>query len=223
MSRDPPAGSEDAGPRGMSFEFNKMAGALLGSLLFIMALGIVSDGIFSHAKLVKPGYDLPAPEAAAPAGGPAAAPTVPLPVLLAKADVKKGEADTKVCQACHNFEKGAGAKVGPPLYGVVDRPKGSVAGFGYSEGMKAKGGAWTYDDLNAFITNPKAYVSGTKMAYAGESDPVKRADIIDYLHTLSDDPKPLPAVAAAEPPAAGDSAKPVQAPAKADEPAPAAK
>jgi cytochrome c len=216
----------------MSFEFNKIVGALLGSLLFIMGLGIVSDGIFSHAHLVKPGYDLPSEEAAAPAG-PAAAPSVPLPQLLAKADVSKGQADTKVCQACHNFEKGAGPKVGPPLYGVVDRPKGSVPGFAYSDGMKAKGGKWTYADLNEFITNPKGYVSGTKMAYAGESDPAKRADIIDYLHTLSDNPEPLPAVAEAQPPAAapqpapstGDSAKPAEAPAPTSTPpaAPAAK
>ncbi len=121
----------------------------------------------------------------------------PLPERLAKADVSKGQANTKACQACHNFEKGAGAKVGPDLYGVVDRPKGSVAGFGYSDGMKAKGGDWTFDDLDHFLTNPKAFVSGTKMAFAGEADPQKRADIIDYLHTLSDSPVALPAVAAA--------------------------
>ena len=108
------------------------------------------------------------------------------PSASPRRDVSKGQANTKACQACHNFEKGAGAKVGPDLYGVVDRPKGSVAGFGYSDGMKAKGGDWTFDDLDHFLTNPKAFVSGTKMAFAGEADPQKRADIIDYLHTLSE-------------------------------------
>lgn len=176
-----------------SFEFNKIAGGLLGALLFAMALNIVSDGIFSQARPAKPGYDLPAvQEAAAESGTPA--PAEPLPVLLAKADPKKGETFTKACQACHNFEKGAAAKVGPPLYGVVDRDKGSIAGFSYSEGMKGKGGKWTFDDLNAFIANPKGVVAGTKMAFAGEKDPQKRADIIDYLHSLSDNPKPLPVV-----------------------------
>ena len=105
---------------------------------------------------------------------------------------KKGESDVKVCQACHTFEKGAGAKIGPPLYGVIGRPKGSVAGFSYSDGMKAKGGNWTYEDINTFITKPSAFVSGTKMTYPGESDPQKRADILDYLQSDADTKVPFP-------------------------------
>ncbi|MGP0058038.1 MAG: c-type cytochrome [Beijerinckiaceae bacterium] len=176
-----------------SFLFNKVAGAILGTLLFGMGTGIISDAIFVHAKPAKPGYDLPTEEVAAAEPGPASkAPAEPLPELLAQADPTKGQADTKACQACHNFEKGAGKKAGPPLYGVVDRPKGSVPGFDYSSGMKAKGGNWTFEDLNSFITDPKAYVSGTAMAYAGEKDAHKRADILAYLRTLSDSPAPLP-------------------------------
>ena len=77
--------------------------------------------------------------------------------------------------------------------------------------MKSKGGNWDYDKINAFITSPKSYAPGTKMTFAGESDPAKRADIIDYLHTLSDTPEPLPAVttpAAATAPAANAPAAP---------------
>ena len=179
-----------------SFEFNKIAGAILGSLLLAIGLGNLGQLIFAHGPLKTPGFNLPAPAEAAESAAPAAAAAAPLPERLAKADVAKGEANTKACQACHNFEKGAGPKVGPPLYGVVGRPKGSVAGFAYSDGMKAKGGDWTFDDLDQFLTNPKAFVSGTKMAFAGEPDPQKRADIIDYLRTLSDNPVPLPAAAA---------------------------
>ena len=176
-----------------TFELNKVAGAFLGTLLFAMWLNVISSAIFTPAKLVKPGYPLPAAQetAAAGNGAPASAIT-PIEDRLAKADVKKGEVDTKPCQACHNFEKGAGKKAGPPLYGVVDRPKGSAPGFDYSGGMKAKGGNWTFEDLNTFITDPKAYVSGTAMAYAGEKDAHKRADILAYLRTLSDSPAPLP-------------------------------
>ena len=176
-----------------SFEFNKIAGAVLGTLLLTMALGLFSGFVFSPPEPAKPGYALPdaAPEAAASDTTKTTA--EPLPVLLAKASVPKGEADAKVCGACHNFQKGAGAKIGPPLWDVIGRQKGSVPGFDYSDAMKAKGGAWTMADLNDFITNPKGYVPGTKMGYAGEANPEKRADIVDYVHTLADSPQPLPA------------------------------
>lgn len=192
-----------------SFEFNKIAGALLGALLFVVGTGLLTDAIFSHPKLIKPGYALPGEPGGGEAGAGKAAPEVPLPELLAKADAKKGEADTKPCQACHNFEKGAGVKIGPPLWGVVGRPKGSVPGFDYSAGMKAKGGNWTFEDLNTFITNPAAFVSGTKMTFSGVPDAAKRADILAYLRTLSDNPEPLPKVEPAKAPA------PVPAPAPA--------
>ena len=177
-----------------SNEFNKIAGAVLGTLLFTMATGIVSDGIFSSAKPKLAGYALPGAEESHGAGTAqaAVAPSEPLPVLLAKADPKKGEGNAKACTACHSFEKGGGPKVGPALYGVVERPVASVAGFSYSEVLKAKGGAWSFDALDAFVTNPKAYASGTKMAYAGEKDAGKRADILAYLRSLSDSPAALP-------------------------------
>jgi cytochrome c len=210
-----------------SFEFNKIAGGLLGTLLFTMALGVFSDAVFSHPKLAKPGYDLPAAEEASLEAGGAPAAVAPLPERLAKADPKKGEASAKACAACHNFEKGAGAKIGPPLYGVVERQRASIPGFAYSDAMKSKPGNWTFDELDKFIANPKADIPGTKMAYAGEKDPQKRADIVDYLNGLSDSPKPLPKpTAAAEQPAGGQPAQgagqqPTPTAPKGQQPAPA--
>jgi cytochrome c len=169
---------------------NKTAMTILGILLATMALSVFTNAIYAPVKSAKPGYPLPAGEA--PATAKAEAPKEdPLPVLLAKADPAKGQADTKVCQSCHSFEKGAGAKVGPPLYGVIGRPKGSVPGFAYSDGMKSKGGDWTYEDLFQFITKPSAYVPGTKMTYPGEPDAQKRADIEAYLQKDSDNPVPF--------------------------------
>ena len=171
---------------------NKIAMSLLMVLLLTKALGVFSSGIYAPSSGTKDGYPLPGGAESAAAKPPEAPKETPLPALLAKADATKGAADVKVCQSCHSFEKGGVAKVGPPLWGVVGRPKGSIAGFGYSDGMKAKGGSWTYEDINTFITKPSAYVSGTKMTYPGESDAAKRADILAYLQTVSDAPVPFP-------------------------------
>ncbi len=172
---------------------NKIALALMATLLGTMALGIFTNAIYAPTKPAKPGFELPGGGAeGGPAKAAAAAPAVPLPQLLAKADVAKGQAATKVCQSCHSFDKGGPAKVGPPLYGVIGRPVASIAGFAYSDGMKALGGDWDYEKVFTFLTKPAALVKGTKMTYPGESDDQKRADILAYLQTLSDSPVPFP-------------------------------
>ena len=173
---------------------NKIAMALLMVLLLTKALGVFTSAIYAPPTQFKPGFALPSGEeatatAAAKPAGPA---EEPLPVLLAKADAAKGQADTKVCQSCHSFEKGGAAKVGPPLWGVVGRPMASIAGFAYSDGMKKMGANWTFEELNKFIIKPKADVDGTKMTFPGEPDAHKRADILAYLQTLSDNPVPFP-------------------------------
>lgn len=195
-----------------SFELNKIAGAVLGTLMFVLGLSIVTDMMFaSHAPAV-PGYDLPqAAEAAA--GGPAAAakPVTPLPILLAKADVARGEKAVAKCKTCHSFEKGGPNKIGPDLYGVIGHQVAHAAGFNYSKAMKEHGGEWGFDNLNEFLTNPKKAVPGTLMNFAGIGKEEERADILAYLNTLSDSPKPLPAVQAA--PAEGAAPAPASAPA----------
>ena len=180
-----------------SFTYNKIAGAVLGTCLVGMGLGILGDAIYLPGPPSKPGYALPEPKAEAVADA-KKAPEVPLPILLAKADVKKGETDAKVCGACHNFAEGAGSKVGPDLWDVVDRDKGSVAGFDYSAGLKTKGGKWTFADLNEWLLKPAAYIPGTKMGYAGEDSPEKRADLLVYLRSLAKTPAPLPPVTDAD-------------------------
>ena len=151
----------------------------------------------------------------------------PLPVRLAKASVEKGQATAKQCQACHTFEKGGPNRVGPNLWNVVGNERGEGRGFNFSAAMKAKGGKWTYDELDKFLTDPRGYISGTAMTFAGIKNEQQRADVIDYLHTLSDNPGPLPKVQAENTPApaaggtpAGGEAKPAEAAKPA--PAPAA-
>ena len=187
-----------------SFETNKIVGAVLFTLLALQALNIAAGAAFSPRPPAKPGYEI----AVAPPKGEAekaAAPAAeePIEVALAKADPKHGEQDAKICQTCHTLGKGEPNKIGPNLWGVVGRSKGSEPGFGYSDGMKAKGGTWTVDDLNKFLTSPREFVPGTKMTFAGFPKESTRANVIAYLNTLSDSPKPLPVAAK---PAGGQAA-----------------
>jgi len=195
-----------------SFEVNKILGAVLFTCLVLLALNITAGALFTPEPPKKPGYEIAVQEE--PAGAPAAAAAAEEPIeqALANADPKRGQQSAKVCLTCHTFEKGGPNKIGPNLWGAVGRKKGSEAGFAYSDAIKSKGGEWTVDDLNKFLTSPRTYAPGTKMSFAGLPRVNQRADVIAYLNTLSDSPQPLPTAAApsaqdkAQPPAGGQAA-----------------
>jgi len=177
-----------------SFELNKIIGAVLGTLLFVMGVGFLAEAIYHPIEGRGPGYALPEPEVAA-AGPSEAEPEVPLAVLLASASVDRGAAAVRKCQSCHNFGAGEPNKQGPVLYDIVGASKAHAEGFAYSDILlqqKAEGQVWSYENLNAFLTNPRAYAPGTKMSFAGVRSPEERADILAYLQTLSPSPVPFP-------------------------------
>lgn len=185
-----------------SFELNKIIGAILGTLLFVMGVGFLAEAIYHPIVDRGPGYALAEAEAPGEHGGAAAeaAPEVPLGVLLASADATAGQAVSKKCASCHNFEEGGANKTGPDLYGVVGRLIGSHEGFAYSAGMeehKAAGDMWTFENLNAFLTAPKDFTPGTKMSFAGLKNPEERANMLAYLQTLAASPVPFPPAEAA--------------------------
>jgi cytochrome c len=176
-----------------TFEFNKIAGAVLGTLLITLGVSIVAEEVFHSEQPEKPGYAIAVAEpesGGATAEAPAA---VPIAVRLKTADAQRGEATAKPCLACHTFDKGGQNKVGPNLWNVVGRAIASHEGFAYSDALKAKSNeTWTFEMLDSFTHDPKAFAPGTKMTYAGLKKDQPRADVIAYLRSLSDSPAPLP-------------------------------
>jgi cytochrome c len=209
-----------------SFELNKIAMAVLGTVFAVFGVSIISEAIFHEEEPAEPAFvlaEVSGDDAArdSASAGPAYEPIAP---LLASASVEDGEDVFKKCASCHTVEKGGANKVGPNLWNVVGRDIASEPEFSYSSDMEefGVGKQWTYEDLNGFLFKPKAFVSGTAMGFVGLKDAQDRADVIAYLREHSDNPPPLPepdaAVAAEATDTGGAEAPAESAPAEAGAP-----
>jgi cytochrome c len=181
-----------------AYEFNKAAGAILTALLVTTAIGFIGNFLIHPMKLEKAAYVVPGVEEKQETSAPSSAPAViePIAPLLASADPAAGKAIFKQCQTCHNADKDGKNAIGPNLWDVVGRKKASHEGFSYSNAMQAAAqkddNTWTFEEINKFITNPKADVPGTKMTFVGLKKAQDRANVEAFLRGQSDSPKPLP-------------------------------
>ncbi len=175
---------------------NKIAGAVLGSFLTIMVVREVGGALYHPQNLETPAYAIEVPESNA--HGAVEVEVVDFSTLLANADSAKGERLAKKCVQCHTFDKGGKNGTGPNLWGIIGRASASVAGFNYSSALSALSGSWSFDEMSNFLENPKGYVKGTAMSFAGLRKPQDRANLMVYLRTLDDNPLPLPEAPTAE-------------------------
>lgn len=184
---------------------NDRTNTIAGWVLFAGVVGllatVVTGELFKSERPEKMGYEVQGVEQE---GGAAAAAEKPFAFYMSQADAGKGEDVFKKCAACHNADKGGANALGPNIYGVVgDAVATGRGGFPFSDALKSKGGKWDFDSLNAWLTSPKAYAPGTKMTFAGLSNPQDRANVIAYLNKQGDHPLPLPAAPVEGPASAG--------------------
>lgn len=181
-----------------TMEITKIVGAVCGALLIYLLTVTASDALFTVGKGGHGGDHggeahgeekvavLPASIYAAEeevTDGDTGAETVSIEELLASADAEKGAKVFAKCKACHKLADGENG-TGPHLFAVVDRPVGAVDGFSYSAAMADFGGTWNNEVLNGFLENPKKYMPGTKMSFAGLKKDTDRANLIAYLATV---------------------------------------
>ncbi len=178
----------------MNDRSNTIAGWVLAAGIAALGASIVTGEYFAAERPEKMGYEVTGVEAE---GGAAAAAEKPFAFYMASGDPQKGADVFKKCTACHNADKGGANQLGPNLYGIVgdDEAQGR-GGFAFSDSLKAHGGKWTMEELDKWLTSPKAYAAGTKMTFAGLSKPEDRANVIAYLNKDGDHPLPLPSAPA---------------------------
>ena len=172
---------------------NTIAGWVLFAGIVALGSSIVAGEYFHSERPEKMGYPIAGVQEEGEGG---AAAEQPIEAYLAKADPAKGQQIFNKCMACHNADKGGPNQLGPNLWGVLGEPIGQGKGFAFSDALKKVGGTWNWDNLSKWLTSPRTFAPGTKMTFAGLSNPQDRADVEAFLNQHSDSPQPLPAAPA---------------------------
>jgi len=188
----------------MDNRFNTIAGWALAGGIVLLGTSLVAGEYFKAERPEHMGYAIPGVVEEGNDSGPVADP--PIATRLAQADIHAGQASFAKCQSCHTITQGGPNQMGPNLWGTVGEPIGQGKnGFAFSSVLSGHGGTWTFENLDAWLKSPSSFASGTKMSFAGLSDPQERANVIAYLNSSGSN-LPLPPPPAAAPAAGGDNA-----------------
>ncbi|MBW4330189.1 cytochrome c family protein [Stakelama sp. CBK3Z-3] len=168
---------------------NTIAGWVLAGCVAALGLSIASGMVFEQEAPEKFGY----PVEGVATGGDEGDQVAPIATRLAAADAAAGEKVFNKCTACHTVAQGAANGIGPNLWGTVGEEIGhGKRGFAFSDALASHGGKWTFENLDEWLTSPRKFAAGTKMTFAGLSDPQDRANVILYLNQNGSN-VPLPA------------------------------
>jgi cytochrome c len=189
----------------MNDRHNTTAGWVLFAGIVALGSSIVSSEVFNSHRPHTMGYPIEGVEVE----GEGAEAAKPIEFYLASADPAKGEAVFKKCAACHNADPGGANALGPALFGTMGKPLAGHPGFAYSDALKGVGGTWDWNKMSTWLANPKKFAPGTKMTFAGLSNPQDRADIMLFLNSrggsLTVPPPPAAEATAEAAPAEGNA------------------
>lgn len=190
----------------MDGRFNTIAGWVLGAGIVLLGSTLVVHEIYKAERPDPMGYPIAGVEEETDGAAPA---EQPIAHYLQTADATRGEAVFRKCQACHNADNGGANGLGPNLWGTAGAAVAHRTDYSYSEPLRSHGGTWDWETLSAWLHSPRTFASGTKMTFAGLSDPQDRADILLFLnqHGGSLTVPPPPAAAPAAAPADGNAAE----------------
>ncbi len=181
----------------MDDRFNTIAGWVLGAGIVFLGATLVTGELFKSERPEAMGFPIEGVQEESEGG---AAAEQPIAFYLQTADAGRGEAVFRKCGACHNADQGGANGLGPNLYGTLGNTVAHRPDFNYSEALRGHGGTWDWETMSQWLHSPRTFAQGTRMTFAGLSDPQDRADVMLFLNqhggTLQIPPPPAAAPAA---------------------------
>jgi len=169
---------------------NKIIVSIVFTIILIFGINKITEVIYSVEKPEKSAYQVAGTTTNSKKTS-VSSDSGNIMAIFASTSASEGEKIFKKCVACHSIAQDGGNKIGPALWGVLERKAGSLLDYKYSKAMAAYGKAWTFDEMNGFLIKPKEWIKGTKMSFAGLKNLKERAAVILYLNANTDNPLPL--------------------------------